>query len=156
MAWPRMQAGWQRQVPPDSAGFFTIDTARPLGKFRSCRSLKRSAVPVFRQRRRNRPGRCANRRRCCRRRCAAERKLSEGLGAAGNGVNGHCLGDSEPSDAVVLDLGRLQMAGNTVLRKWRASGRTMLVLIRTARDGWYEKGQIIACPHFLSTGAFRI
>lgn len=79
-----------------------------------------------------------------------------GLEAAGIGVNGHCLGDSEPSDAVVLDLGRLQMAGITVLRKWRASGRTMLVLIRTARGGWYKKGQIIACPHFLSNCVFHI
>jgi two-component system OmpR family response regulator len=58
---------------------------------------------------------------------------------AGNGVDAHYLGDSEPYDAVVLDLGLPQMDGITVLRKWRAAGRTMPVLILTARDGWHEK-----------------
>jgi two-component system OmpR family response regulator len=73
-------------------------------------------------------------------------QLAEGLGAAGyavdtagNGVDGHSLGDTEPYDAAVLDLGLPQMDGITVLRKWRASGRTMPVLILTARDGWHEK-----------------
>jgi two-component system OmpR family response regulator len=40
---------------------------------------------------------------------------------------------------VVLDLGLPQMDGVTVLRKWRASGRGMPVLILTARDNWHEK-----------------
>ena len=73
-------------------------------------------------------------------------QLAEGLGAAGyavdtagNGLDGHYQGDTEPYDAVVLDLGLPQMDGITVLRKWRASGRTMPVLILTARDGWHEK-----------------
>ena len=57
----------------------------------------------------------------------------------GHGVEGHFLGDTEPYDAVVLDLGLPQMDGITVLRKWRASGRVMPVLILTARDGWHEK-----------------
>lgn len=58
---------------------------------------------------------------------------------AGHGVEGHFLGDTEPYDAVVLDLGLPQMDGITVLRKWRAAGRSMPVLILTARDGWHEK-----------------
>ena len=73
-------------------------------------------------------------------------QLAEGLGAAGyavdtagNGVDGHSQGDTEPYDAVVLDLGLPQMDGITVLRKWRTAGRTMPVLILTARDGWHEK-----------------
>ena len=73
-------------------------------------------------------------------------QLAEGLGAAGyavdtagDGVDGHYLGDTESYDAVVLDLGLPQIDGITVLRKWRASGRTMPVLILTARDGWHEK-----------------
>ncbi len=73
-------------------------------------------------------------------------QLAEALGAAGyatdaagNGVDAHHLGDSEPYDAVLLDLGLPQMDGITVLRKWRAAGRTMPVLILTARDGWHEK-----------------
>jgi len=39
----------------------------------------------------------------------------------------------------VLDLGLPQMDGITVLKKWRAAGRTMPVLILTARDTWHEK-----------------
>jgi two-component system OmpR family response regulator len=73
-------------------------------------------------------------------------QLAAALGAAGyavdtadNGVDGHHLGATEPYDAVVLDLGLPQVDGLTVLRKWRAGGRTMPVLILTARDGWHEK-----------------
>jgi two-component system OmpR family response regulator len=58
---------------------------------------------------------------------------------AGNGVDAHAMGDSEPYDAVILDLGLPQMDGLTVLKRWRAAGRTMPVLILTARDGWHEK-----------------
>jgi len=56
-----------------------------------------------------------------------------------NGVDAHFMGDSEAFDAVVLDLGLPRMDGLTVLRKWRAGGRAMPVLILTARDGWHEK-----------------
>lgn len=58
-----------------------------------------------------------------------------------NGVDAHYLGDDErqPFDAVVLDLGLPQMDGLTVLKKWRAAGRSMPVLILTARDNWHEK-----------------
>ena len=73
-------------------------------------------------------------------------QLADGLGAAGyavdaagNGVDAHYLGDTEPYDAVILDLGLPQMDGITVLKKWRSTGRTMPVLILTARDGWHEK-----------------
>ena len=58
---------------------------------------------------------------------------------AGNGLDGHFMGDTEPYDAVVLDIGLPQMDGITVLKKWRAAGRTMPVLILTARDTWHEK-----------------
>jgi two-component system OmpR family response regulator len=58
---------------------------------------------------------------------------------ASNGVDGHFMGDTEPYDAVILDLGLPQMDGITVLRKWRAADRRMPVLILTARDGWHEK-----------------
>ena len=73
-------------------------------------------------------------------------QLSEGIGAAGyavdvaeNGTDAHYMGDTEPYDAVILDLGLPQMDGITVLRKWRKTGRSMPVLILTARDGWHEK-----------------
>lgn len=73
-------------------------------------------------------------------------QLVEGVSAAGyvvdvahNGVDGHFMGDSQPYDAVVLDIGLPRMDGITVLKTWRSSGRTMPVLILTARDGWHEK-----------------
>jgi len=73
-------------------------------------------------------------------------QLAEGVGAAGyavntadNGKDAHYIGDTEPYDAVILDLGLPQMDGLSVLRKWRADGRLMPVLILTARDGWHEK-----------------
>jgi len=58
---------------------------------------------------------------------------------ADNGRDAHFIGDVEPLDAVVLDLGLPLMDGITVLKKWRAAGRTMPVLILTARDNWHEK-----------------
>jgi two-component system OmpR family response regulator len=56
-----------------------------------------------------------------------------------NGIDAHHLGDVDAFDAVVLDLGLPQMDGITVLKRWRASGRDMPVLILTARDSWHEK-----------------
>ncbi|MGM0594618.1 MAG: response regulator transcription factor [Pseudomonadota bacterium] len=58
---------------------------------------------------------------------------------ADNGIDAHHLGEVEPFDAVVLDLGLPQMDGLTVLKKWRAAQRHMPVLILTARDAWHEK-----------------
>jgi len=49
------------------------------------------------------------------------------------------LGETEPYDAVVLDLGLPRLDGLSVLRRWRAAGRLMPVLILTARDAWTEK-----------------
>ena len=49
------------------------------------------------------------------------------------------LGETEPYDAVVLDLGLPRLDGLSVLRRWRAAGRRMPVLVLTARDAWTEK-----------------
>ena len=59
--------------------------------------------------------------------------------SAMDGEEGHFLGDTEPYDAVVLDLGLPEMDGVTVLEKWRRDGKTMPVLILTARDRWSDK-----------------
>ncbi|OYW42840.1 MAG: DNA-binding response regulator [Rhodobacterales bacterium 12-64-8] len=74
------------------------------------------------------------------------RQLSEGLSQAGyavdlarDGEEGHFLGDTEPYDAVVLDLGLPKLDGVRVLEKWRNAGKDMPVLILTARDRWSEK-----------------
>ncbi len=74
------------------------------------------------------------------------RLLADSLAEAGyavdlaaDGEEGHFLGDTEPYDAVVLDLGLPILDGLSVLKRWRADGRTMPVLILTARDRWREK-----------------
>ncbi len=74
------------------------------------------------------------------------RQLREALTDAGyvvdtahDGEEGHFLGDTEPYDAVILDLGLPEMDGVTVLEKWRRNGRNMPVLILTARDRWSDK-----------------
>ena len=58
-----------------------------------------------------------------------------------DGEEGHYLGDTEPYDAVVLDIGLPKKDGITILEAWRAAGRVMPVLILTARDRWSEKVQ---------------
>ena len=58
---------------------------------------------------------------------------------AENGEDGHFLGDTEPYDAVVLDLGLPLIDGVSVLQKWRADGKSFPVMILTARDQWSEK-----------------
>mgnify|MGYP001811766660 CR=1 FL=1 len=74
------------------------------------------------------------------------RQLCEALEEAGyvvdkalDGAEGHFLGDTEPYDAVILDIGLPEMDGITVLEEWRGAGRTMPVLILTARDRWSDK-----------------
>ncbi len=74
------------------------------------------------------------------------RQLVQALGQAGyavdrafDGEEGLFLGETEPYDAVVLDIGLPKKDGVAVLEAWRKSGRTMPVLILTARDTWSEK-----------------
>jgi two-component system OmpR family response regulator len=59
--------------------------------------------------------------------------------AAKDGEEGHFLGDTEPYDAIVLDIGLPIMDGVSVLEKWRRAGRKTPVLILTARDRWSDK-----------------
>lgn len=58
-----------------------------------------------------------------------------------DGEEGHFLGDTEPYDAVVLDIGLPQMDGLSVLEAWRRDGKTVPVLLLTARDRWSDKVQ---------------
>jgi two-component system OmpR family response regulator len=74
------------------------------------------------------------------------RQLVSALSEAGyavdtafDGVEGHFLGDTEPYDAVILDLGLPQTDGISVLEHWRRDDRKMPVLILTARDRWSDK-----------------
>lgn len=59
--------------------------------------------------------------------------------SATDGEDGHFLGDTEPYDAVVLDLGLPTLDGLSILENWRRDGRTMPVIILTARDRWSDK-----------------
>ena len=56
-----------------------------------------------------------------------------------DGEEGEFFGLTESYDAVILDLGLPKCEGLTVLQRWRQAGRTMPVLILTARDTWREK-----------------
>jgi two-component system OmpR family response regulator len=74
------------------------------------------------------------------------RQLVKALSQAGyavdsalDGEEGQFLGETEPYDAVILDLGLPKIDGVTVLESWREGGRTMPVLVLTARDAWSDK-----------------
>jgi two-component system OmpR family response regulator len=56
-----------------------------------------------------------------------------------DGEEGLYLGETEPYDAVILDLGLPKVDGVAVLQSWRRAGKTMPVLILTARDRWSDK-----------------
>ena len=58
---------------------------------------------------------------------------------AAEGEETHFLGSTEAYDAIILDLGLPVMDGVTVLKRWRADGRDMPVLILTARGSWHDK-----------------
>lgn len=66
-------------------------------------------------------------------------KTGFAVDVADNGVDGEFLGETEPYDLVILDLGLPQKGGLEVLGHWRAAGNRVPVLILTARDSWHEK-----------------
>jgi two-component system OmpR family response regulator len=77
---------------------------------------------------------------------ALARQIAAALDKAGyavdrrsDGEEAWFLGDTESYDAVVLDLGLPKLDGLEVLRRWRAAGRAMPVIILTARSSWREK-----------------
>ena len=72
---------------------------------------------------------------------AALEEAGYAVDRAHDGEEGHFLGDTEPYDAVVLDIGLPKMDGISVLEEWRRGGKTMPVLILTARDRWSDKVQ---------------
>lgn len=78
------------------------------------------------------------------RRIAAD--VERALAAAGyvvetvrDGEEAWFRGDTEEYGAVILDLGLPRMDGLAVLKRWRANGRHMPVLILTARGSWAER-----------------
>lgn len=76
------------------------------------------------------------------------RQLKDALTEAGyavdvafDGEEGHFLGETEPYDAIILDIGLPQMDGLSVLEEWRRAGKATPVLLLTARDRWSDKVQ---------------
>jgi len=74
------------------------------------------------------------------------RQLKQALGDAGyavdhaaDGEEGQYLGENEPYDAIVLDLGLPKIDGVSVLEQWRRASIATPVLILTARGAWSEK-----------------
>ena len=59
--------------------------------------------------------------------------------AVGDGEAAWFRGDTEDYDLVVLDLGLPRIDGLTVLKRWRAAGRSMPVIVLTARGAWAER-----------------
>ena len=73
-------------------------------------------------------------------------QLKQDLSCAGfavdvvdNGVDAEFMGREEPYDLVILDLGLPELPGLDVLKKWRAAGNSVSVIVLTGRDAWHEK-----------------
>ncbi len=56
-----------------------------------------------------------------------------------DGMDAEGLGDIEPYDLILLDLGLPKRPGLTVLTNWRSRGNKVPVIILTARGSWQEK-----------------
>jgi two-component system OmpR family response regulator len=74
------------------------------------------------------------------------RQLKQSLTDAGyavdhapDGEEAQFLGETEPYDAIVLDLGLPKIDGVSVLEQWRRANIATPVLILTARGAWSEK-----------------
>lgn len=74
------------------------------------------------------------------------RDVTAALTAAGyvveresNGEEAWFRGDTEDYAAAILDLGLPAMDGLSILKRWRANGRTFPVLVLTARGTWNER-----------------
>lgn len=58
---------------------------------------------------------------------------------AKDGEDAWFRGDTEDYDLVILDLGLPKLDGLAVLKRWRAAGRKMPVIVLTARGAWAER-----------------
>jgi two-component system, OmpR family, response regulator len=73
-------------------------------------------------------------------------QLAGALGDAGytvdvadNGEDGQFLGETEPYDLAIIDLGLPKVDGLSMLKAWRKQELALPVLILSARDRWSEK-----------------
>lgn len=70
---------------------------------------------------------------------AVLRERGYAVDEAADGAEGLFLGNEQPIDVAILDLGLPDLAGLDVLKAWRKADRTFPVLILTARGRWQEK-----------------
>ncbi len=70
-----------------------------------------------------------------------KRLVREGFAVdlADNGIDAEFMGNEEPYDIVVLDLGLPERPGLEVLKNWRQRANRVPVIILTARDAWHER-----------------
>jgi len=69
----------------------------------------------------------------------ALRSVGYAVDPAADGEEGRCLAMVNPYDLAVVDLGLPKLEGLELIRRLRGEGRTMPILILTARDTWQEK-----------------
>lgn len=69
----------------------------------------------------------------------ALQKAGYAVDLSADGLDAEMLGDIEPYDLVVLDLGLPKRSGLDVLKNWRQRGNRVPVVILTARGSWQEK-----------------
>jgi two-component system, OmpR family, response regulator len=69
----------------------------------------------------------------------AMKKAGFSVDLSPDGIDAEALGDIEPYDLIILDLGLPKKSGLDVLKSWRARGNQVPVVILTARGSWQEK-----------------
>ncbi|MDQ6968555.1 MAG: response regulator transcription factor [Mariprofundaceae bacterium] len=67
------------------------------------------------------------------------RKYGFAVDSVQQGVDGAFMGETEPYDVIILDLGLPDLPGLDILPQWRKKNIATPVLILTARGAWYEK-----------------
>jgi len=67
------------------------------------------------------------------------RQAGFAVDAVHGGIDGAFMGETEPYDIIILDLGLPDLPGLDVLMQWRANNIATPVLILTARGAWHEK-----------------
>ncbi len=66
-------------------------------------------------------------------------RTGHAVDVAPDGEEAGFLGETEPYDLIILDLGLPKIDGITVLKTWRSAGINIPVLILTARNGWSDR-----------------
>jgi len=67
------------------------------------------------------------------------RKHGFAVDSTQKGIDGAFMGETEPYDVIILDLGLPDLSGLDILSQWRKKQVVTPVLILTARGAWHEK-----------------